>query len=161
MKRRDCFFARPGFSLAGSERSSPAEDAFGTSRASGSSGRQRGERGRVFLVAMAEGPHPIPSRTRSLSLPAPMVLQGRPCGRVGRRQIYGPLGNEGAFLFGSHANGAARCLAPMAAAWSSSAGNEPTRQVVGLDCPVMLAGIGAPTRCKARVQGRRGAPGTR
>ena len=56
---------------------------------------------RVFLVAMAEGSHPIPSRTRSLSLPAPMVLQGRPCGRVGRRQIYGPLGNEGAFFIGS------------------------------------------------------------
>src|SRR5262245_34515460 len=30
----------------------------------------------TFLVAMAEGPHPIPSRTRSLSLPAPMVLHG-------------------------------------------------------------------------------------
>lgn len=55
----------------------------------------------VFLVAMAEGSHPIPSRTRSLSLPAPMVLQGRPCGRVGRRQIYGPLGDEGAFFIGS------------------------------------------------------------
>ena len=54
----------------------------------------------VFLVAMAEGSHPIPSRTRSLSLPAPMVLQGRPCGRVGRRQIYGPLGDEGAFFIG-------------------------------------------------------------
>jgi hypothetical protein len=30
-----------------------------------------------------------------------MVLQGRPCGRVERRQIYGPLGNEGAFFIGS------------------------------------------------------------
>jgi hypothetical protein len=54
-----------------------------------------------FLVAIAEGPHPIPSRTRSLSLPASMVLQGRPCGRVERRQIYGPLGNEGAVFIGS------------------------------------------------------------
>jgi hypothetical protein len=30
-----------------------------------------------------------------------MVLQGRPCGRVERRQIYGPLGNEGAVFIGS------------------------------------------------------------
>ncbi len=29
-----------------------------------------------FLVVIAEGPHPIPSRTRKLSPPAPMVLQG-------------------------------------------------------------------------------------
>ena len=47
------------------------------------------------LVAMAEGPHPNPSRTRSLSLPAPMVLQGPLCGRVGRRQNYGPLASRG------------------------------------------------------------------
>ena len=31
----------------------------------------------------AAGTHPVPSRTRSLSPPAPMVLQGKPCGRVG------------------------------------------------------------------------------
>ena len=43
-----------------------------------------------FLVVMAEGPYPIPSRTRKSSPPAPMVLQGPPCGRVGRRQIYAP-----------------------------------------------------------------------
>ena len=42
-----------------------------------------------FLVVMAEGPYPIPSRTRKSSPPAPMVLQGPPCGRVGHRQIYG------------------------------------------------------------------------
>src|SRR5690606_41282307 len=33
---------------------------------------------------MAEGPHPFPFRTRPLSPPAPMVLGGRPPGRVGR-----------------------------------------------------------------------------
>lgn len=43
-----------------------------------------------FLVVKAEGPYPIPSRTRKSSPPAPMVLQGPPCGRVGRRQIYAP-----------------------------------------------------------------------
>jgi tetratricopeptide (TPR) repeat protein len=35
-------------------------------------------------VAMAEGKHPVPSRTRKLSPPAPMVLPGRLGGRVGR-----------------------------------------------------------------------------
>ena len=29
----------------------------------------------IDLVAMPEGPHPIPFRTRSLSLPGPMVLR--------------------------------------------------------------------------------------
>ena len=37
-----------------------------------------------FPVAIAEGPHPFPFRTRKLSPPAPMVLQPRCCGRVGR-----------------------------------------------------------------------------
>ena len=37
-------------------------------------------------VAMARGPHPFPSRTRSLSLAARMVLLGRPSGRVRRRR---------------------------------------------------------------------------
>ena len=40
----------------------------------------------IWLVATARGPHPFPSRTRPLSLAARMVLQGRPCGRVRRRQ---------------------------------------------------------------------------
>ena len=37
---------------------------------------------------MAEGPHPFPSRTRPLSPPAPMVLPGRPGGRVGRCRSF-------------------------------------------------------------------------
>jgi hypothetical protein len=41
-----------------------------------------------FLVAMPERPHPFPSRTRKLSSPGPMVLQGRPCGRVGCRRGF-------------------------------------------------------------------------
>ncbi len=36
---------------------------------------------------MAAGSHPFPFRTRKLSPPAPMVLGGRPPGRVGRRRI--------------------------------------------------------------------------
>ena len=36
-----------------------------------------------LLVVMARGYHPFPSRTRQLSPSAPMVLAGRPAGRVG------------------------------------------------------------------------------
>jgi hypothetical protein len=39
------------------------------------------------LVAMAKRIHPFPSRTRKLSSLASMVLHGRLCGRVERRQI--------------------------------------------------------------------------
>ena len=38
-------------------------------------------------MALPEGSHPIPSRTRKLSPPGPMVLQSYLCGRVGRRRI--------------------------------------------------------------------------
>src|SRR5438477_10744365 len=52
-----------------------------------------------FLVATPERSHPFPSRTRKLSSPGPMVLQGQPCGRVGRcRGFEGPL-IERAFIF--------------------------------------------------------------
>src|SRR5690606_23836722 len=37
-----------------------------------------------FPVAMERGKHPFPSRTRKLSPSSPMVLHGRPGGRVGR-----------------------------------------------------------------------------
>jgi hypothetical protein len=37
-------------------------------------------------AAIAKGKHPVPSRTRKLSLSAPMVLQPEGCGRVGRRR---------------------------------------------------------------------------
>ncbi len=40
----------------------------------------------VFPVAMAEGSHPFPSRTRQLSPPALMVLGTQVPGRVGRRR---------------------------------------------------------------------------
>ena len=39
-----------------------------------------------LLVVCASGVHPVPSRTRSLSLTAPMVLGGQLPGRVGRCQ---------------------------------------------------------------------------
>ena len=41
---------------------------------------------RLGLVVRAEGSHPIPSRTRKLSPPAPMVLRRRRRERVGRCQ---------------------------------------------------------------------------
>ena len=37
-------------------------------------------------VVIARGKRPVTFRTRKLSLSAPMVLQGGPCGRVGRRR---------------------------------------------------------------------------
>ena len=40
----------------------------------------------VLLVVGAEGTHPVPSRTRQLSPPAPMVLGAQAPGRVGHRQ---------------------------------------------------------------------------
>lgn len=44
---------------------------------------------------MGEGQHPVPSRTRQLSPPPPMVLPGRPGGRVGRRrELFPALGRE-------------------------------------------------------------------
>ena len=43
---------------------------------------------RSLLVVCASGVHPVPSRTRSLSLTAPMVLGGTPPGRVGHRQRF-------------------------------------------------------------------------
>lgn len=55
-------------------------------------------------AAIAKGKHPVPYRTRKLSLSAPMVLQPRGCGRVGRRRTYiveegSPLGGpSSAFL---------------------------------------------------------------
>ena len=36
------------------------------------------------LVTIAEGTHPFPSRTRSLSPPALTILQGQPCGTIRR-----------------------------------------------------------------------------
>jgi hypothetical protein len=42
------------------------------------------------LVTIAEGSHPFPSRTRSLSPPAPTILQGQPCGTIGRRRPSRP-----------------------------------------------------------------------
>src|ERR1700685_2843955 len=41
-------------------------------------------------AAIARGKHPVPSRTRKLSPSAPMVLRGRPRGRVGHRRTYLP-----------------------------------------------------------------------
>src|SRR3954471_3764988 len=54
-------------------------------------------------VVIALGKRPVTFRTRKLSLSAPMVLQGGPCGRVGRRRTIfmssGPPFNRGARAF--------------------------------------------------------------
>src|SRR5438034_7689888 len=53
-----------------------------------------GSHPQAVSVAIAEGEHPVPSRTRKLSPPAPMVLPWQRGGRVGRRRditsIEGP-----------------------------------------------------------------------
>src|SRR3712207_5670494 len=46
----------------------------------------RGDKLIVMSVVLAEGERPVPSRTRKLSPPAPMVLHSSGCGRVGRRR---------------------------------------------------------------------------
>jgi hypothetical protein len=48
-----------------------------------------------FPVVISRRSHPIPSRTRKLSSLEPMVLLGRPSGRVGRRRDLFPKGPHG------------------------------------------------------------------
>src|SRR5215208_5463388 len=69
-------------------------------------GREKASRLRSFTdfaVAISVGSHPFPSRTRKLSPPEPMVLHGKPCGRVGRCRIFSrplALSRAGGFFFG-------------------------------------------------------------
>ncbi len=62
------------------------------------------------LAILAVGVHPVPYRTRKLSPHAPMVLQGQPCGRVGRRH---PTSRIGSFFVCRQGRGAP-LLAPKA-----------------------------------------------
>src|SRR5438128_11648103 len=55
--------------------------------------------GSPVSVAIAEGRHPVPFRTRKLSLPAPMVLPWRRGGRVGRRRDFNEQSRLRAALF--------------------------------------------------------------
>src|SRR5688500_407141 len=69
-----------------------------------------------FPVAISEGSHPFPSRTRKLSPPEPMVLRGKPRGRVGRCRIFfsrpwrPSLGPRGVFFCPGHSVHAAPCV---------------------------------------------------
>ncbi len=54
----------------------------------------RGRSINIRLVMMAEGNHAYPSRTRTLSLPASMVLGPQGPGRVERRQANPPCVDE-------------------------------------------------------------------
>src|SRR5438477_2797815 len=74
------------FTGAPVELAASADSAFGGP----SMGRAAGG-GSPVSVAIAEGRHPVPFRTRKLSLPAPMVLPWRRGGGVGRRRdIFEP-----------------------------------------------------------------------
>ena len=81
-----------------------------------------GLRTSFFLATIPERSHPFPSRTRKLSSPGPMVLQGQPCGRVGRcRGFEGPLERAGLHLFSASleaANARATPLSFSASAFS-------------------------------------------
>src|SRR5918911_3132682 len=57
------------------------------------------DRSWTVSVTMAEGEHPVPSRTRKLSPPAPMVLPGQLGGRVGRRRTFSKTGRLRAACF--------------------------------------------------------------
>ena len=53
-----------------------------------------------FPVVISRRPHPIPSRTRKLSSSEPMVLHGKPCGRVGRcRDFFKARPEQGGLSF--------------------------------------------------------------
>ena len=59
-------------------------------------------RSTTFPVIIGEGSHPFPFRTRKLSPPPPMVLQGKPCGRVGHCRDFPSarrLASSGFFSF--------------------------------------------------------------
>ncbi len=43
-------------------------------------------------VTIAKRVHPFPSRTRKLSSSAPMILEGQPSGKIGRRRFTRPHG---------------------------------------------------------------------
>ena len=73
---------------------------------------------KVFLVAMAEGSHPFPSRTRKLSPLAPMVLPWRRGGRVGNCQVLvqSPrLTPRALFIFPGSTLKSKQALAPLGA----------------------------------------------
>ena len=74
-----------------------------------------------FPVAISEGSHPFPSRTRKLSPPEPMVLRGKPRGRVGRCRILCPRSSsEGWGLF--------LCAGGAVPVWNSRSHPRPGRE---------------------------------
>jgi hypothetical protein len=74
---------------------------------------------------MPERSHPFPSRTRKLSSPGPMVLQGQLCGRVGR--CRGFEGLRFARVSALHLFSAHRMSAP-SPAWLAVAARGPWRR---------------------------------
>ena len=80
---------------------------------------------RRFSAAIAEGSHLFPFRTEKLSPPAPMVLRGKPRGRVGRRRIFsrGPVDLHGrpglsAFLASVSGGGQGAASGVLETAWA-------------------------------------------
>ena len=94
---------------------------------------------------MAKGKHPAPFRTRKLSLSAPMVLHGGPCGRLGRRRTNTLQGRS--FVTGPEVF--LRVDPPSVAVWFSGTEplNKPTRETI-YDLVRGNAAFGAQFRCR-------------
>jgi hypothetical protein len=116
----------------------------------------RARRSARFPVAMAAGKHPFPFRTRQLSPPAPMVLGGRPPGRVGRRRDFSrnPLraSARGGFVRSGHPITEDPRIGCDTAAYAAPAGGSdrrggrcrsrgPPRRRVGSACGVRLTTV--------------------
>ena len=122
---------------------------------------------------MAAGKHPFPFRTRQLSPPAPMVLGGRPPGRVGRRRDFFDEGPcicrglrrvRGELPGAVHSTGGSEAFAPSwsrpqssyGTAWTTRRASNGHRQCVARNwrgiraprCPV----LGSPSRRKRFVR---------
>src|SRR5215470_15769134 len=83
-----------------------------------------------FLAAIPKRSHPFPSRTRKLSSSGPMVLQGQPCGRVGRcRGFEGPLARVGLRLFRRPAFFGAWACSPAPGLFRQTKAADPARLV--------------------------------
>lgn len=105
---------------------------------------------RVSAV-IARGKRPVPFRTRKLSLSAPMVLQGGPCGRVGRRRTSSfrkgrpTWGGPFCFVHGPAVRGLVRPSGGGAESWRRGRGGRRSAVEGARQLLVSIPGIGTAT----------------
>ena len=109
---------------------------------------------------MSEGSHPFPSRTRKLSPPEPMVLRGKPRGRVGRCRIF--LEYTPVLLASARTTGVLFCplISPPAGARRLRCGASPNRDMSMPRYGGALSIVSRARRCHAAADppaARRGA----